>query len=63
MARKSDKAVTSAFRDDLILEATPLVTNDPDADRSWTMEQALTSYKRLRKRLLEYVEARKKEAS
>jgi len=58
MAKTSAK-VASAIRDDLIIEATPLVTNDTDADRAWTMEQALTSYKRNRKRLLEYVEARK----
>ena len=58
MARLSS-IVTSALRDDLITQATPLVTNDTDADRAWTMEQVLQSYKRSRKRLLEYVEARK----
>ena len=51
--------VASAIRDDLITQATPLVMNDTDADRAWKMEQMLTSYKRSRKRLLEYVEARK----
>ena len=56
---KVTATVASAIRDDLITQATPLVTNDTDADRAWTMEQALTSYKRNRKRLLEYVEARK----
>ena len=61
MAKTSAK-VASAIRDDLIIEATPLVTNDTDADRAWTMEQALTSYKRNRKRLLEYVEARKEKS-
>ena len=56
---KLSATVTSAIRDDLITQATPLVTNDTDADRAWTMEQVLSSYKRSRKRLLEYVEARK----
>ena len=56
---KLSSIVSSAIRDDLITQATPLVTNDTDADRAWTMEQVLQSYKRSRKRLLEYVEARK----
>lgn len=56
---KTSATVTAAIRDDLISQATPLVTNDADADRAWTMEQVLQSYKRSRKRLLEYVEARK----
>ena len=57
---KVDKAkLAVAIRDDLIIEATPLVSNDVDADRAWTMDQVLQSYKRNRKRLLEYVEARK----
>ena len=51
--------IAAAIRDDLIIQATPLVTNDPDADRAWTMEQALQSYKRVRVRLLEYIESRK----
>lgn len=64
MARtKTSKETAAAFRDDLILETTPLVTNDTDADRAWTIEQALSSYKRLRIRLLSYVEERNKEAS
>ena len=58
---KTSATVASAIRDDLITQATPLVTNDTDADRAWTMEQVLSSYKRSRKRLLEYVEARKVE--
>lgn len=59
---KVDKAkLAAAIRDDLIIEATPLVSNDVDADRAWTMDQVLQSYKRNRKRLLEYVEARKVE--
>ena len=58
---KLSATVTAAIRDDLITQATPLVTNDTDADRAWTMEQVLQSYKRSRKRLLEYVEARKVE--
>ena len=58
---KTSATVASAIRDDLITQATPLVTNDTDADRAWTMEQVLQSYKRSRKRLLEYVEARKVE--
>ena len=58
MARLST-IVSSALRDDLITQATPLVMSEPDADRAWTMEQVLQSYKRSRKRLLEYVEARK----
>ena len=57
--RKTTATVTAAIRDDLISQATPLVTNDTDADRAWTMEQTLQAYKRNRKRLLEYVEARK----
>ena len=57
--RKTTATVTAAIRDDLITQATPLVTNDTDADRAWTMEQTLQAYKRNRKRLLEYVEARK----
>ena len=56
---KTSASVAAAIRDDLITQATPLVTNDTDADRAWTMEQVLQSYKRSRKRLLEYVEARK----
>ena len=56
---KTSATVVSAIRDDLITQATPLVTNDTDADRAWTIEQVLTAYKRSRKRLLEYVEARK----
>ena len=57
---KVDKAkLAAAIRDDLIIEATPLVSNDADADRAWTMDQVLQSYERNRKRLLEYVEARK----
>lgn len=56
---KTSATVASAIRDDLITQATPLVTNDTDADLAWTMEQVLASYKRSRKRLLEYVEARK----
>ena len=56
---KTSASVVSAIRDDLITQATPLVTNDTDADRAWTMEQTLQAYKRNRKRLLEYVEARK----
>ena len=60
---KIDKNVAAVIRDDLILEATPLVTSDLDTDRAWTIEQALTSYKRLRVRLLQYVAERKKEKS
>lgn len=57
---KVDKAkLAAAIRDGLIIEATTLVSNDVDADRAWTMDQVLQSYKRNRKRLLEYVEARK----
>ena len=56
---KTSASVTSAIRDDLIIQATPLVTNDTDADRAWMIEQTLSAYKRNRKRLLEYVEARK----
>lgn len=56
---KVSATVTAALRDDLIDQATPLVTNDTDADRAWTMDQVLQSYKRSRKRLLEYVEGRK----
>lgn len=64
MARaKTSKETAAAFRDDLIIQATPLVTKDTDADRAWTIEQALSSYKRLRIRLLNYVEERNKEAS
>lgn len=58
---KIDKNVAAVIRDDLILEATPLVTSDSDTDRAWIIEQALTSYKRLRVRLLQYVAERKKE--
>ena len=60
---KVTSEVTRSVRDDLIIEATPLVTNDADLDRAWTIEQALSSYKRLRIRLLSYVEERKKEKS
>ena len=56
---KTTATVAAAIRDDLITQATPLVTNDTDADRAWTMEQVLSSYKRSRKRLLEYLEVRK----
>jgi len=59
---KVDKAkLAAAIRDDLIIEATPLVSNDVDVDRAWTMEQVLSSYRRARKRLLEYREARKEQ--
>ena len=61
MARKMDKAVVSELRDDLLVTVTPMVTDDPDTDRAWTMEQVLSSYKRARKRLLEYREARKEQ--
>ena len=60
---KVTSEVTRSVRDELIIEATPLVTNDADLDRAWTIEQALSSYKRLRIRLLSYVEERKKEKS
>ena len=56
---KVSATVTAALRDDLIDQVTPLVTNDADADRAWTMDGVLQSYKRSRKRLLEYVEGRK----
>ena len=59
MGKKQLPSIAAAIRDDLIIQATPLVTSDPDSDRAWTMEQVLQSYKRSRKRLLEYVEARK----
>ena len=63
MAKNVDKAsIAAAIRDDLIIQATPLVTNDTDADRAWTMEQALASYKRSRRRLLAYVAEMKGEA-
>ena len=63
MAKSVDKAgIAAAIRDDLIIQATPLVTNDTDADRAWTMEQALASYKRSRRRLLAYVAKMKGEA-
>lgn len=61
MARKMDKAVVSELRDELLVTVTPMVTDDPDTDRAWTMEQVLSSYKRARKRLLEYREARKEQ--
>ena len=39
MAESVDKAgIAAAIRDDLIIQATLLVTNDTDADRAWTME-------------------------
>jgi len=59
MANVDKAKLAAAIRDDLIIEANPLVSNDVDADRAWTMDQVLQSYKRNRKRLLEYVEARK----
>ena len=62
MMGKTSASVTSVIRDDLISQATPLVTNDTDADRAWTIKQALAAYKRNRKRLLEYVEARKEKS-
>ena len=58
---KISKTVTAAIRDGLILEASALVTMDTDSDRAWIVEQALSSYKRARVRLLQYVEGQKKE--
>ena len=56
---KASASVAAVIRDDLITQVNSLVIDDPDPDRAWTMEQVLSSYKRSRRRLLEYVEARK----
>lgn len=58
--RKINVAVTASFRDQLMADTTALLATDTDADRAWTVEQALASYKRLRVRLLGYGEERKR---
>ena len=58
MARKS-KEVIEAARDDITVAAPAVIAADTDAGRAWTMDQALASYKRLRVRLLEYLEGQK----
>lgn len=58
MAKKSEKLI-AAMRDEITLEAPTVIAADTDAGRAWTMDQALASYKRLRVRLLEYLEGQK----
>ena len=58
MTRKS-KEVIEAARDDITVAAPAVIAADTDAGRAWTMDQALASYKRLRVRLLEYLESQK----
>ena len=58
MARKSTELI-SAVRDDITITAPAVIAADTDAGRAWTMDQALASYKRLRVRLLEYLEGQK----
>ena len=56
---KKDTKVLMAARDDLTINAPAVIAADTDADRAWTMEQALASYRRLRVRLLVYLEGQK----
>lgn len=58
VAKKSIKIIEAA-RDEVSTLAPVVIAADTDADRAWTMEQALASYRRLRVRLLEYLESRK----
>lgn len=62
MVQKSVSAVPAvAFRDDLTKEASVLVQTDPDGNRAWTIDQALSAYKRNRVRLLKYIADRKQQ--
>ena len=56
---KKDTKVLMAARDDITVTAPAVIAADTDADRAWTMEQALSSYRRLRVRLLQYLEGQK----
>ena len=58
MAKKNSK-ILALSRDDITGAAPAVIAADTDADRAWTMEQALASYRRLRVRLLEYLEGQK----
>ena len=56
---KKDTKIFAVARDDITVAAPAVIAADTDADRAWTMEQALASYRRLRVRLLEYLEGQK----
>ena len=59
---KKDTSVLMAARDDVTITAPSVIAADTDAERAWTMEQALASYRRLRVRLLVYLEGQKEKA-
>lgn len=56
---KISATIIAAARDELTVTAPAVIAADTDADRAWTMEQALSSYRRLRVRLLQYLEGQK----